>query len=135
MEDFYKQKICWKAVGKKLAFSLVEEGIFLSAPACFIASRQNLYILAFLGSKLGKYFFYQNSDRTGAGDIMLNIQSLVKFPIPKYEKGDNYEKIKNLMSKIIEQDNNSEKIQKLIDLEIYKIFKFNITEVSHIESV
>ena len=31
---------------------------------------------------LDKYFIFKNSDTTGAGDIMLNIQSLIKFPIP-----------------------------------------------------
>lgn len=36
-----------------------------------------------LGLVFGKYFIYKNSDTTGAGDIMLNIQSLVKFPIPQ----------------------------------------------------
>jgi restriction endonuclease S subunit len=78
----------WKAVGKNLAFSLLEEGYFLSAPACFFTSfNVNLkYLLAVLCSSYAKYFIYNNSDTTGAGDVMLNIQSLEKLPIPKPHK-------------------------------------------------
>ena len=65
-----------------MAFSIVESGTFLTAPASFIsAGIYNEYILAFLCSNVGTYFIYKNSDTTGAGDIMLNIQSLIKFPI------------------------------------------------------
>lgn len=71
-------------MGRKLAFALVEGGTFLAAPASFIsAGRHNALILDFLCSNVGTYFIYKNSDTTGAGDIMLNIQSLVKFPIPQ----------------------------------------------------
>ena len=80
---FYKPKICWKAIGRKLAFSLVDGGIFLTAPASFIsAGESNEIILSYLCSKVGTYYIYKNSDTTGAGDIMLNIQSLIKFPVP-----------------------------------------------------
>ena len=83
-EDFLQPHICWKAVGRKLAFALVEEGTFLTAPACFISAGQHSeVILNYLCSKVGTYFIYKNSDTTGAGDIMLNIQSLIKFPVPQ----------------------------------------------------
>ena len=39
-------------------------------------------VFPFLCSKIGTYYIYKNSDTTGAGDIMLNIQSLIKFPVP-----------------------------------------------------
>lgn len=84
MDLFLKPKICWKAVGRKLAFALVDGGTFLTAPASFIsADRRNETILDFLCSKVGAYFIFKNSDTTGAGDIMLNIQSLIKFPVPR----------------------------------------------------
>ena len=83
LDLFFQPKICWKAVGRNLAFSIVESGIFLTAPASFIsADSYNEHILAILCSNVGTYFIYKNSDTTGAGDIMLNIQSLIKFPIP-----------------------------------------------------
>ena len=101
-EDFFKQKIVWKAVGRNLAFSILEEGKFITAPASFITSENSLYyILGFLCSSFAKYFIYNNSDTTGAGDIMLNIQSLVKIPIPQ-PSINNQEEIENIISEIIE---------------------------------
>ena len=80
---FFQPHICWKAVGKKLAFAIVEGGVFLTAPASFISGGiYNETILHYLCSSVGAYYIYQNSDTTGAGDIMLNIQSLIQFPIP-----------------------------------------------------
>ena len=61
----------------------MESGVFLTAPASFISGgKYNDTILHYLCSNVGAYFIYKNSDTTGAGDIMLNIQSLIKFPIP-----------------------------------------------------
>ena len=69
---FFQPHICWKAVGRNLTFAIVPSGTFLTAPASFIsADDKNDYILAFLCSKLGKYYIYQNSDTTGAGDTFI----------------------------------------------------------------
>ena len=114
---FFQPKICWKAVGRNLAFSIVESGTFLTAPASFIsAGTYNEYILAFLCSNVGTYFIYKNSDTTGAGDIMLNIQSLIKFPIPQ--------------NQII---NISESIE-VVNQNIYQAYGFTPNEISYIES-
>ena len=136
-EDFYKQKIVWKAVGKNLAFSILEEGKFLPAPASFITSEKGLYyILGFLCSSFGKYFIYSNSDTTGAGDIMLNIQSLIKIPIPQLESNkqktieDKVFEIINLKGKNISTDT----LEKDIDSLINNIFGFNDDEISFIEN-
>jgi len=136
-EDFYKQKICWKAVGRNLTFSLVEPGIFLTAPASFISSSHNEYILAFLCSNVGKYFVYQNSDMTGAGDIMLNIQSLVKFPIPRL-LNEVENDIKNKIIALLYNLNNGlpiAEIQEELDAYIYKLYGFNQEEINAIEFV
>ena len=117
LDLFFQPKICWKAVGRNLAFSIVESGTFLTAPASFIsAGTYNEYILAFLCSNVGTYFIYKNSDTTGAGDIMLNIQSLIKFPIPQ--------------NKII---NISESIE-VVNQNIYQAYGFTPNEISYIES-
>ena len=136
-EDFSKQKIVWKAVGKNLAFSILEEGKFLTAPASFITSEKGLYyILGFLCSSFGKYFIYSNSDTTGAGDIMLNIQSLIKIPIPQLESNkqktieDKVFEIINLKGKNISTDT----LEKDIDRLINNIFGFNDEEISFIEN-
>ncbi len=134
-EDFYKQKIVWKAVGKNLTFSLLEEGKFLTAPASFITSNFNLYILAFLQSKYGRYFIYNNSDTTGAGDIMLNIQSLEQIPIPIIDNV-NSSIIQDLVYEIIQnKSNNTLNLEMQIDKNIYKLFDFDEYEIHFIDSL
>ena len=130
MDDFFKPKICWKAVGRNLTFAIVEAGTFLTAPASFIqAGGVNEYIMAFLCSNVGRYFIYQNSDTTGAGDIMLNIQSLTRFPIPI--KNSYCSLIKKLVLKQIAQYS-QERQDKIEDL-IYKTYGFDSYEIKEIE--
>ena len=114
---FFQPHICWKAVGRNLAFALVERGVFLTAPASFISGgKYNETILNYLCSNVGTYFIYKNSDTTGAGDIMLNIQSLIKFPIP---------------ARLLETNELSHSD---INEKIYTIYGFTNTEIEYIES-
>ena len=114
---FFHPYICWKAVGRNLAFALVKGGVFLTAPACFIyAGKYNETILHYLCSNVGTYFIYKNSDTTGAGDIMLNIQSLIKFPVP------------------IGKLETNELSNREINVSIYKRYGFTEAEISYIEN-
>ena len=138
IEDFYKQKIVWKAVGRNLAFSILEEGKFLTAPASFITTEFGLYyILGFLCSSFGKYFIYNNSDTTGAGDIMLNIQSLTKIPIPQLKLNEQ-KIIENKVSEIIELKKrkvSSHCLENQVNSIINDIFGFSKEEVAFIENI
>ena len=117
LDLFFQPHICWKAVGKKLAFALVEGGTFLTAPASFIsAGKYNDLILTYLCSNIGTYFIYKNSDTTGTGDIMLNIQSLIKFPVP-----------------LIDTDMSSLTDEAKEDL-VYSSYGFSKDEIRYIES-
>ena len=133
MDDFSKQKIVWKAVGRNLSFSLLEEGYFLAAPASFITSNHNLYLLGFLCSSFSKYYILNNSDTTGMGDVMLSIQSLSSIPIPKPEKN---EQISKLVEQIIDEKINEKKtgtIELKINQIINNLFEFTNEEIDFIE--
>ena len=133
LDLFFQPKICWKAVGRNLAFAIVESGIFLTAPASFIsAGEHNEFILAMLHSKLGKYFIYQNSDTTGAGDIMLNIQSLTGFPIPK--SCEEYSSIKKIVKSFKEKEPPQIQLEEIDNL-IYKMYNFSPLEKELIENI
>ncbi|MDD7454980.1 MAG: Eco57I restriction-modification methylase domain-containing protein [Bacteroidales bacterium] len=133
LDLFFQPKICWKAVGRNLTFAIVDSGIFLTAPASFIsAGGSNKYLLAFLCSAIGKYYIYKNSDTTGAGDIMLNIQSLIRFSIPKIKISDML-----LIERMIDQI--SEKydpmLQSTIDSKIFSLYGFDKDEIKVINDV
>ena len=131
LDLFFQPKICWKAVGRNLTFAIVESGTFLTAPASFIsAGDNNAYILAFLCSAVGRYYIYKNSDTTGAGDIMLNIQSLIKFPIPNCNRKDS---LLNHVNTMIRHAN--DETQRIIDDEIFRLYGFNELEVDEILNV
>lgn len=132
-EDFYKQKIVWKAVGRNLAFSLLEAGSFITAPASFITSNHNLYLLGFLCSSFAKYYILNNSDTTGAGDVMLNIQSLSSIPIPKPKQD---EQISKLVQQIIDNkqmQTNTSKLEAKINQIINDLFEFTNDEITFID--
>jgi len=129
LDLFFQPKICWKAVGRNLTFSIVESGKFLTAPASFIsAGVYDTYILAFLCSSIGKYYIYQNSDTTGAGDIMLNIQSLIKFPIP-FPSQDELKRLQEM----VEYKLQGNECDDMIDDMIIKIYELNIDEQNYIK--
>ena len=92
--------------------------------------KDNKYILAFLCSAVGKYYIYKNSDTTGAGDIMLNIQSLIRFPIPKSTLPNS---LSSKIDAIIKRDDDA--IQDDINSEVFSMYGFNEEEVCEIISV
>ena len=133
LDLFFQPKICWKAVGRNLTFAIVDSGIFLTAPASFIsAGGSNKYLLAFLCSAIGKYYIYKNSDTTGAGDIMLNIQSLIRFPIPKIKISD-MRLIENMIDQISEKYDPM--LQSTIDSKIFSLYGFDKDEIKVINDV
>jgi hypothetical protein len=75
-----------------------------------------------------------NSDTTGAGDIMLNIQSLSNIPVPKPDKN---EQITKLVQQIINDKTNGENINEL-EIKINKIvndlFGFAEEEIAFIDA-
>ena len=80
-------------------------------------------------SQVAKYYIYQNSDTTGAGDIMLNIQSLIKFPIPQIDS-------LQLSTLCISQCNSvSDLAQAQMDDIIYRSYNLSEEEIRYIQNV
>jgi type II restriction/modification system DNA methylase subunit YeeA len=115
--EFEKEKIVIKAIGKNLAFSIAEKGIYISAPSSFMTSTYNKYIIAILSSNLIKYFIYKNSDKTGAGDIMLNVQSFEQIPIPQKTEEEQQPFIK-LVDEILEAKQKIKEYKVLLDVAV-----------------
>jgi len=139
-QEFEKEKVVFKAVGKNLTFSLLEEGKFLTAPASFMTSNCNRYILGFLCGSFTKYFIYQNSDKTGAGDVMLNIQSFEKIPIPPITSHNALiiKQIEELVDVILDlkrEDKNcdTKDLESQIDKLVYKLYDLSEEEIGIVE--
>ena len=61
---------------------------------------------------------------------MLNIQSLIRFPIPDIK---NKETILQRVTRMMQHED--EEIQKLIDIDIFRMYGFNEQEIVEIQNV
>ena len=137
LKEFEKEKVFCKAIGFNLAFTIAEKDLIISAPSSFFVSNINKYFVGILNSKLIKYFIYKYSDRTGAGDIMLNVQSLEKIPIPEPNKST-LKEIEDLVEKIIEnkkEGKDTEEDERNIDKIVYTLYDLTIEEINIVENI
>ncbi|EGK8048686.1 class I SAM-dependent DNA methyltransferase [Campylobacter lari] len=142
LEEFEKEILVWKAVGRNLAFALTEKNTLVSAPSSFISTDVNFlkYFCGILLSNTLKWLILQISDTTGAGDLMLNNQSLERLSIPKINSKN--EKLANELISLVdeilvlkEQDKNANtKTQEdKINSIVYKLYNLNEEEIKIIE--
>lgn len=142
LEEFEKEILVWKAVGRNLAFALTEKNTLVSAPSSFISTDVNFlkYFCGILLSNTLKWLILHISDTTGAGDLMLNNQSLERLSIPKINSKNEKlaNELINLVDEILkakEQDKNANtKTQEdKINSIVYKLYNLNEEEISIIE--
>ena len=134
-KEFEKEKIFCKAIGFNLAFSIGEPNLVISAPSSFFVSKKNKYFVGILNSSLIRYFIYNYSDKTGAGDIMLNVQSLEKIPIPEPDK-DTESKLVGLVDSIIQlkkENKDTSEIEGEVDKIVYSLYGLSDDEIKIIE--
>jgi len=116
----------------------------LLAPASFLVSTANKELLAILLSKYAFYFILNYGDKTGAGDVMLNIQSLLEVPIPKTEENEKNDLI-SLVDQILLLIKNGDydytnppveqgKLEGQINQLVYDLFDFSPEEADIIEN-
>ncbi|MEN6568499.1 MAG: N-6 DNA methylase [Rikenellaceae bacterium] len=139
--EFEKEKVAFKAVGKNLAFGIVPPGVLITAPASFMTSTRNKYIMGFLCSKYSLYFILKNSDKTGAGDVMLNVQSFEKIPIPPITSSNQpiVSQIESLVDAILsaKKDNpaaDTSALEQQIDHLVYRLYDLTEEEIKIVEN-
>ncbi len=143
IEEFEKEILVWKAVGRNLAFALTEKNTLVSAPSSFISVDANLlkYFCGILLSHVLKWLILQISDTTGAGDLMLNNQSLERLSIPKINSKNEKiaDELINLVDEILkakEQDKNAstQELENKINSLTYKLYNLTEDEIKIIEN-
>lgn len=142
-EEFEKEILVWKAVGRNLAFALTEKNTLVSAPSSFISADANLlkYFCGILLSHVLKWLILQISDTTGAGDLMLNNQSLERLSIPKINSKNEKiaDELINLVDEILkakEQDKNAntQELENKINSLTYKLYNLTEEEIKIIKN-
>jgi adenine-specific DNA-methyltransferase len=137
LEEFEKDIIVWKAVGKNLTFGIWGRGKLLTAPASFLSVKEISikYLLGFLQSKFSLFFIINNSDKTGAGDVMLNIQSIENLPIPQISEEEQkpFEELVDIILTKKERGENTSAEERRIDEMVYTLYHLTPDEIKHIE--
>lgn len=142
-EEFEKEILVWKAVGRNLAFALTEKNTLVSAPSSFISADANLlkYFCGILLSHVLKWLILQISDTTGAGDLMLNNQSLERLSIPKINSKN--EKIADELISLVDEilkakeqnkNANTQELENKINSLVYKLYNLTEDEIKIIEN-
>ncbi len=141
-QEFEKEILVWKAVGRNLAFALTEKNTLVSAPSSFISADTNLlkYFCGILLSNVLKWLILQISDTTGAGDLMLNNQSLERLSIPKINSKNQKiaDELVNSVDEILkakEEDKNAntQELENKINSLVYKLYNLTEDEIKIIE--
>ena len=100
-----------------------------------IFTNSNKYILAYLHSKYALNFILKNADTTGAGDVMLNIQSIETLRIPEISENEQEPFIKLVDIILAKKENgeNTDAEEKQIDMMVYNLYGLTEEEIEIIE--
>ena len=87
-EEFSKEKIIWKRIGSQLRFSYSDKEIYSLDSTCIATGEKIKYLTALLNSKVSHYQLFENSPKTGMGDLIISVQALEPLHVyyPKDEE-------------------------------------------------
>lgn len=135
LNQFLKPKIVWGEISDKPKFAYDEGDYFVEATS-FIMTGENLkYLLAFLNSKLSKWYFERISTTTGMGTNRWKKFKLELLPIAVT---DNEEPFINLADEILnlkKQDPKADtlELETKIDELVYKMYALSDEEIAIVE--
>jgi len=131
---FFKEKILWRSIAKKIEFSYDTKGYFPDVTT-FIMSGKNLkFFVSILNSKL---FEYALIEIYLEGDTFKSKNKIIQnFPVPKIQ--DSLQKpYEALVDQIISQKELGEDTKELedkIDIMVYKLYELTYEEVKIVDS-
>jgi hypothetical protein len=136
-KEFAKEKIIWKRIGSQLRFSYFDTEIYSLDSTCIATGEKIKYLTALLNSKLVHYQLFENSQKTGMGDLLISVQALE--PLLVHYPNDREEKlIVDLLDKILgvkksKKGTDISTFTQQIDLLIYKFYELTFSEVKEID--
>jgi hypothetical protein len=131
MDDFYKQKIVWGNLNLKASYSIAPEGMFINAPCPLIVSAEK-YLLAILNSKLADYYIRNLGVTRNGGYFEYKPMFIEQLPVLK--ETDRKQIIIDIVDKILESKEITQKFDKQLDEEIYRLYNLSMEEINFIES-
>ena len=142
LEEFEKQLLVWKDIGKHFAFAITENKEICDMTTSFISADYDTlaYLQGLLLSNLIYWYVLKiSADKTGGGDLRLRPQGIIKIPIPKISKEKEAEFV-NLVDKILEIKKQKEiskddeitlkVLEKELENKIFALYELNEAEIA-----
>ena len=131
LDEFYKQKIMYNDINRRLSFCLVDKGIFCNNTIYFISTEvhQN-YFLAILNSKLINWYYKTLSVQLGENAVRMFTIYVNKIPIPKINSQKEKE-ISILVDEFLKSFNPEIDIK--LDTLIFDLYNLTKEEIEYIK--
>lgn len=134
-KEFSKEKIIWKRIGSQLRFSYSDEEMYCLDSTCIATGEKMKYLTALLNSKLTHYQLFENSPRTGMGDLIISVQALepllIYYPTEKEEI-----QIETLVNQILidkKDGKDTATLEAEIDRLVYELYELTEAEIAIVE--
>ena len=131
LDEFYKQKIMYNDINRRLSFCLVDKGIFCNNTIYFISTEihQN-YFLAILNSKLINWYYKTLSVQLGDNAVRMFTMYVNKIPIPKINSQKEKE-ISILVDEFLKSFDSE--IDCKLDMLIFDLYNLTKEEIEYIK--
>ena len=131
LDEFYKQKIMYNDINRRLSFCLVDKGIFCNNTIYFISTEihQN-YFLAILNSKLINWYYKTLPVQLGENAVRMFTIYVNKIPIPKINSQKEKE-ISILVDEFLKSFN--PEIDSKLDTLIFDLYNLTKEEIEYIK--
>ncbi|MCP4353749.1 MAG: N-6 DNA methylase [Desulfobacterales bacterium] len=136
-EEFKKEKIVWKRIGSIMRFSYENDGKCCLDSTCIATGEKIKYLVGLLNSSLCLHELFRISPKTGTGDQIISVQA--SEPLCAVKPNQVQEKeVTALVDKILtakqkDPDADITKLEKQIDMMVYKLYDLTHEEVKIIE--
>jgi len=140
LEDFYRHKIIYPETTQGAYFAYDKNSNFIDKTAFILISKDPLFLLSILSSKLFSYSYKKifSSIELGESAYQYNKHALEKLPIAKLKQEEQVPFLR-LMNEILNSKNNGVNadtisLEKELDTLIYNLYNITEEEVNFIES-
>lgn len=135
LKEFEKEKIVWKRIGSILRFSYENNTSLCLDSTCFATGKYIKYLVALLNSTMGTYQLFENSPKTGTGDLIISVQALepLKIPIPKPEIEQPFITLVDRILADKKAGKDTSDLEKQIDDLVYQLYGLNEDEILIVE--
>ena len=137
INKFEGEKIVWLSITDKAKFA-IDIGSYVTAPAYFMTSNYNKYLISILNSKVSEWYLDKVTSSTGQGTNQWSKIYIKKIPIPSLKTKNKtvIKQIETLVDKILnkkEKNEDTKMEENEIDVLVYNLYDLSWDEVKIID--